>query len=414
MDFNDSPEEAAFRAEARAFLDAHARRKLPEEDGSLILFSDEREQPDAVVERAQAWQKVLYDNGWAVLTWPTACGGRDATPVQNFIWNDELSHYDIPDMGIYLVGHGMVGPTIITHGTDDHMARFIPKMAEGAEIWCQLWSEPNAGSDLASLQTKAERTHGGDFVLNGQKVWTTGAHFSRYGLIVARTDPDVPKHRGITCFVIDMRAKGVAVRPLRQITGGADFNEVFLDDVEVPAENVVGDVNDGWRVAMTTLMNERYAVGMSGFGAGMIQPVLRLARERKATGDPLVRQQLAAAWIRNKILNLTGYRSLTAIAKGNIPGPEGSIMKMVRTHLIAEIADVGTKILGLDGILWADDGLEDGQWALNAVGAIGSKIGGGTDDIMRNILGERVLGLPKEPELDRAVPFRELRVGTLR
>ena len=413
MDFKDSPEDAAFRAEVRVWLDSQVALKDPNADRETPMFTDEPERVEAI-EVQQTWQKRLYDAGLGVLTWPKEYGGREATPMQNFIFREELQRYDVPSTEIYLVPHGMVGPTIITHGTDEQKSRWIPKMAEGSEIWCQLWSEPGAGSDLASLQSRCEPDGEGNWILNGQKVWTTGAQWSRWGLIITRTDTSVPKHRGLTVFVVDMQAPGVTVVPLRQITGGADFNEVFFDDVVIPDTNRIGDINDGWRVAMTTLMFERYAVGTGGSGEGMVRPLVKLAKRLSRNGgvamdDGHVRQEIADAFVKAKLLTLTGYRSLTKIAKGQQPGAEGSIMKLVRTALLYDVADIGTELLGMAGALMPPHAADDGLWALNFVGSPGAKIGGGTDEIMRNILGERVLGLPKEPQVDRDQPFKELK-----
>jgi acyl-CoA dehydrogenase len=414
MDFKDSPEDAAFRAELRAWLEANAERKPSAERNGVPLFTDDPDD-DLAIDQQKAWQKTLYDAGWGIITWPKAYGGLEATPTQAFVYKQEMNEFDVPDTGIYLVGHGMVGPTIITHGTPEQKEKWIPKLAEGSEVWCQLWSEPEAGSDLASLRTKAERDAGsGDWVLNGQKVWTTGARESRWGLIVARTDPDAPKHRGITCFVVDMTAPGVEVRPLRQMTGGAEFNEVFFTDVRIPDDQRMGDINDGWRVAMTTLMHERYAVGTGGAGEDMVLPLVRLAQKVSRNGgraydDASLRDEITRAYVQAKLLTLTGYRSLTLISKQGAPGAEGSIMKLVRTKLLSEVADLGTQVLGLEAAVTGPDGVDDGLWSLNYVGAIGARIGGGTDEIMKNIIGERVLGLPKEPMIDKDVPFRELR-----
>jgi alkylation response protein AidB-like acyl-CoA dehydrogenase len=418
VDFKDSPEEAAFRAQARSFLDGHARRKTEEDEGLNTLLSGEEHAPAEIIDRAKAWQKTLYDNAWGAITWPKEYGGRDATPIQAVVWADELSNYDVP-AGIYTIGLGMIGPTIMTHGTEQQKERYLPKMVEGQEIWCQLWSEPNAGSDVASLQTRAERTSTGDFVLNGQKVWTTGAHYCKWGLIIARTDMDSPKHRGISAFIVDMTHSGVESRPLKQMNGGASFNEVFFTDVPIPAENLVGDLNDGWRVAMTTLMNERYAIGVGGTRGASISPLIKLAKKtdlngRSATDDPVIRQELARVYIHTKLLGLTGARSITKISKGAIPGPEGSCMKLVGTKLATEVADLGEKVLGLRGILTGAGAPDAGQWSGAFLGAPGIHIAGGTDEIMKNIIGERVLGLPKEPQVDRDMPFRELKVGTFR
>jgi acyl-CoA dehydrogenase len=418
MDFKDTPEDADFRAEVRAWLDANATPLAAGEDREIPMFTDGERDDD--VPQQQAWQKKLFDAGWGVITWPKEFGGREATPMQNFIFRQEMARYDVPSSEIYLVPHGMVGPTIITHGTSEQTHRWIPKLAEGSEIWCQLWSEPGAGSDLASLQTKCERdTSSGDWILNGQKVWTTGAQWSRWGLIITRTDPDLPKHRGLTVFVVDMHAPGVTVVPLRQITGGADFNEVFFDDVRVPDDQRIGDINDGWRVAMTTLMFERFAVGTGGSGEGMVTPLIKLAKSLSRNGpdqdgcraidDEHVQQEIAKAYVKAKLLTLTGYRVLSKIAKGAAPGAEGSIMKLVRTGLIYEVSQLGTDLLGMSGALTGSTAPDESFWSLNFLGSMGAKIGGGTDDIMRNILGERVLGLPKEPQVDRDMPFRQAR-----
>jgi alkylation response protein AidB-like acyl-CoA dehydrogenase len=315
----------------------------------------------------------------------------------------------------------MIGPTIMSHGTEEQMRTFIPKMIEGGEVWCQLWSEPNAGSDVASLETRAERdTASGDWILNGQKVWTTGAHYCEWGLIIARTDLDAPKHRGITCFIVDMHATGVEVRPLRQINGSEGFNEVFFTDVHIPDAHRVGDVNDGWRVALTTLMNERFAIGTGG-GGGTVNPLFQLAKKtpvnatpqrsggvgQTAFDDDAIRQELAQIYILSRLLQLTGYRSLTKIAKGGIPGPEGSAMKLVSTKLASMVGDTSTKILGLKGVLMGAGAPDEGAWSSAFLTAPGIHIAGGTDEIMKNIIGERVLGLPKEPQVDKTVPFRE-------
>ncbi|MGH2758786.1 MAG: acyl-CoA dehydrogenase family protein [Actinomycetota bacterium] len=277
MDFKDSPEDAAWRTEVRTWLGSNAERRPEGEETVPDLLGEESEEPEKVIRRAKDWQRKLYEAGYAAITWPSAYGGRDASPMHSFILGQEMSQFDVPQ-GVYTIGLGMIGPTIMSHGSEEQKERFLPKMLEGSEIWCQLWSEPNAGSDVASLETRAERdTASGDWVLNGQKVWTTGAQHSKWGLIIARTDLDAPKHRGITCFIVDMEADGVEVRPLRQINGATGFNEVFFTDVRMPDDQRVGDINDGWRVAMTTLMNERYAIGVGGSGGGTLNPLFRLA-----------------------------------------------------------------------------------------------------------------------------------------
>src|ERR671924_111071 len=414
MDFKDSSEDAAWRADVRKWLDANAERRPEGEETVPDLLGEESEDPDQLIQKAKDWQRTLYEAGYAAITWPKQYGGQDASPMQAFIFGQEMGQFDVP-AGVYTIGLGMIGPTLMSHGTEEQKERFLPKMLEGSEIWCQLWSEPNAGSDVASLETRAERDEAsGDWVLNGQKVWTTGAQHSKWGLIIARTDPEAPKHQGITCFVVDMEADGVEIRPLRQINGAAGFNEVFFTDVRVPDDQRIGDVNDGWRVAMTTLMNERYAIGVGGSSGGTLTPVFRLAKKTPTNGgtafdDPAVRQELAKAYIHGRLLALTGYRSMTKIARGGIPGPEGSAMKLVGTRLASEVADAASRILGLRSVLLGDEAPDDGAWANAFLTAPGIHIAGGTDEIMKNIIGERVLGLPKEPRLDKDVPFREMR-----
>ncbi|MCZ7525362.1 MAG: acyl-CoA dehydrogenase family protein [Acidimicrobiia bacterium] len=289
-------------------------------------------------------------------------------------------------------------------------------MLDGSEVWCQLWSEPDAGSDVASLETRAERD-GDGWTLHGQKVWTTGAQHCRWGLAIARTDPDVPKHRGITCFVVDMLDPGVTVRPLRQMTGGAHFNEVFLDGARVPDEHVVGDVGGGWHVAMATLANERYSVGgllTTGFSA---EPVLALAGEwagGRPARDPVLRQELARIYTAWRLLALTNARSLSALARGSVPGPEGSTIKLAWARLSTALADVAVRVLGPAAGIVGEDAPEPGHWTTALLYAPANHIAGGTDEIQKTIIGERVLGLPREPAVDRDVPFRELKAASAR
>jgi alkylation response protein AidB-like acyl-CoA dehydrogenase len=325
--------------------------------------------------------------------------------VQTFIFDEELQNYDVPT-NIFGIGLGMIGPAIMYHGTEEQKTRYLHEMLSGEEVWCQLWSEPNAGSDVASLQTRAERA-GEDWVVNGQKVWTSGAHYSQYGLMIARTDPDVPKHRGISVFIVDMSAPGIEIRPLRQMTGGANFNEVFLTDVRIADTGRVGDVNDGWRVAMTVLMNERMSAASAFNAQSVVAPLTRLAVQNGAYENTDVRQRIAELYIGAKLLTLTGHRTVTKIVKGGIPGPEGSISKLVWSDLMTQAAAEAASILGLRGAV-------EGLWSEAYLTAPGLHLGGGTDDIMRNIIGERVLGLPKEPSVDREVAYKDLRVGTQR
>jgi alkylation response protein AidB-like acyl-CoA dehydrogenase len=401
----------------RTWLDAHARKLGPHErrGGAVTALLSESEDGDdgAMVVAAQRWQRILADGGWAGLTWPKQYGGRDLTPIQFFIFGEELADYDVPP-NIFGIGQGMIGPTIIAHGTEEQKQRYLEPMLSGEQIWCQLWSEPNAGSDVASLQTRAIRDDDG-WVINGQKVWTSGAHYSDMGLIIARTDPDVPKHRGITCFIVDMHSPGIDPRPLRQMTGGANFNEVFLTDVRIPDANRVGDINDGWRVALTVLMNERMSVAGNLNVGALVDPLIDLVRaDARNANNSHVRQVLADTFIRAKLLTLTGYRAMTKIAKGTIPGPEGSIAKLVWADLMTDVGERGMELIGLRAAITDHRAPDDGLWSKTHLFAPGIHLGGGTDEVMRNIIGERVLGLPKEPSTDKGVPFRELPVGTQR
>ncbi len=397
MDFEDTAEDAAFRLEARTWLKAHAREKEPGEVSSLRGFYDS---DDLFVEQGRAWQRTLHDGGWAGITWPVAYGGRGGTPMQQLIFRQEEARFDVPS-GLFAVGIGMAGPTIIGHGTDEQRARYLPGMLRGDEVWCQLFSEPGAGSDLASLATRAE-PDGDEWVVNGQKVWSSGAHHSQFGILLARTDWDKPKHRGITFFVVDMATPGIEVRPLRQMTGGASFNEVFLTDVRVPAANVVGAVNEGWRVTMTTLGHER---SMSGSGWPFPQ-LARLVREQGGLDNAVLRDQLVQCYVRARLLEFLGYRAQTRLSRGEEPGPESSVMKLAFSQLATLMARVAIDSQGPTGMLVGDGTPDHGTWQQQFLSTPSFRIAAGTDEVQRNVLGERVLGLPSEPRADKDTPFR--------
>jgi alkylation response protein AidB-like acyl-CoA dehydrogenase len=403
VDFDETPEEAAFRAECREFLSAHAERKDPSQ--LRITMSTMVDDEEAHVKACREWQRLKAENGWACLTWPVEYGGRGLTGLQQGIFNEEESHYDVPT-GMFAQSIGMMGPTIIAHGTEEQKQEFLRPIMRGDQVWCQLFSEPNAGSDLAGLRTRAE-LDGDEFIVNGQKVWTSSAHVADWGMLLARTDWDSPKHRGITFFAVDMRSPGIDVRPLRQATGGAEFNEVFLEDLRVPKENVIGPVNGGWAVAMTTLTSERADIG-SHRGLGF-EAILDLARRFGVTDDPVMRQELAKLYISYELARFTGYRVRTAASKGVAPGPEVSVAKIAVSERLAFQGDLVEEIMGAAGMLWGPDAPDDGYWQTMVFnGQWMSRIGGGTEDVQRNIVGERVLGLPREPGNDRATPFREL------
>jgi alkylation response protein AidB-like acyl-CoA dehydrogenase len=404
MDFEDTPEEATFRSEARAWLEAHAELKRDDRVLSMSLTDAHSAAEDEHVRSAKAWQRTLFDGGWAALTWPKEYGGRSATPIQQIIFNQEQARFEVPS-GIFVQGIGMAGPTLIRHGADEQKQRYLEPMLKGEEVWCQLFSEPGAGSDLAGLSTRAVRD-GDEYLVNGQKVWSSGAHYSDLGILLARTDPSVPKHRGITYFVVDMRSPGIEIRPLRQITGTAHFNEVFFSDVRIPAENVVGDVNRGWGVAMTTLTVERTAIG--GLGADIYPDLEHLARRFGRTGDPVVRQGLAAAYIRLQVMKYLGWRVMTALSRGEARGPESSVMKLAYSRHQEALGNLCLAIEGATGMLADTGDPQTAAWGMRFLSQWSSRIGGGTDEVQRNVLGERVLGLPGEPRVDREAPFQDL------
>ncbi len=410
MDFNDTREEAEFRAQARAWLEKNATPLAP---GESPLGMTERDDP-ASIKAAQEWQAKKFDGGWAVLTWPKEHGGRAATPIQSVIWNQEESKFRTPP-NIFGIGLGMLGPTLMTHGTPEQKSQHLRKMARGEEIWCQLFSEPAAGSDLAGLRTSAVKK-GSDWVINGQKIWTTGAHYSRWGMIVTRTDPSVPKHAGLSYFIVDMKSPGIEIRQIKQINGGRAFNEVFFTDVKVPDTNRLSAVGNGWAVAITTLMHERASIGGGGGGAGA-RELFDLARRVEIDGkpaiqDPSVRQRLADFWIRTHGLRYTGYRTLTALSRGTTPGPENSIGKLIGAPLGQQMAAFGMELLGDAGAAMDAPSLGiDDTWGGAYLGAPGMRIAGGTDEIMRNIIAERVLRLPPEVRLDKDVAFKDVPSG---
>jgi alkylation response protein AidB-like acyl-CoA dehydrogenase len=413
VDFKDSAKEAEFRTEVRAWLDRHAAAKM-EANQPLSPFQGLDDRPD-VISEAKAWQRKFAEAGWAAITWPPEYGGRGTGPLEAIVFGEELARYDIP-VHYFTIGLGMIGPTIIVHGNESQKQRYLPPMLRGDEIWCQLWSEPDAGSDLAGLSARAER-HGDVFVISGQKIWTSGAHYSDFGLGVFRTDPDVPKHRGISAIVVPMATPGITVRPLRQINGGAHFNEVFFDDVRVPSDSLLGDLNDGWRVARTMMMNERLLAGISISVGNAMASLLELARctirdGAPAAEDPVIRQRIARAYTLVRLLDLTTARVRTALARNSIPGPEVSILKLFAALVGTEFAETGMAVLGAAGGLWGDSAPEHGRWACALVESFMMHIAGGTDEIQRNIIGEIVLGLPRDLNPDRDVPFRDLRTST--
>ena len=401
MDFNDTPEEARFREEAASWLAENA----PTDDAFRAL---------SPLEQAKVWQKRKYDAGWACIGWAPEFGGRGASAIEEVIWRQEESQYDLP-ANFFLIGQGMIGPTLMAWATDEDKARFLPKLASGEEVWCQLFSEPAGGSDLAALRTRAERD-GDDWVINGQKIWTSGAHYSDYGVIVVRTDPTVPKHKGLSYFYVNMKAPGVEIKPIKQLTGDSDFNEVYFTDVRVSDSQRLGEVGQGWQVSLTTLMNERAAIGGS-FGQMDVSLAMSVAAEveihgRPALEDAAVRARIADWYVQEAGLKYTGYRSLTALSRGALPGPENSIGKLVGAPKMQAMSSYLMDLLDASGAI-ADEALAAKAGIIQRayMGAPGLRIAGGTDEIMANIIAERVLGLPQEPRLDKGIPFNEVPTG---
>jgi acyl-CoA dehydrogenase len=396
-----------FVAASRAFLDAHATRKPETEaefvwgEGDDFVGIVEEGDPDEEREKLEAarqWAARRYDSGFGWIEGPPELGGAGLTSEFTRAYRSLESAYEVPDQSIYTIGIGMVAPTIAAHARPEVGARYLAGLHRGDIIACQLFSEPGAGSDLAALGTSAVRD-GDSWIVNGQKVWTSNAHHAAIGEIICRSDPEAPKHAGMTAFLVDMSTPGVEVRPLRQMTGGAGFNEVFFTDVRIPDDHRLGEVGGGWGVALTTLMNERASIG-SGMGLakgpGPFERLIALTRVMGRADDPVVRDRLAQRYIEAKLVSYTGKRALDAIKAGQLPGPEMSIIKLAGTKQLLATADFAAEVLGPK--LLADTG-EWGTfaWTKLVCGAPGGRLGGGTDEILRNIIGERVLGLPREP-----------------
>jgi acyl-CoA dehydrogenase len=412
-----------FTDEVTAFLDANCERNESDDkpfewgkgkEDVSILEEQTREQELAELETGKAWRAKRFDAGLGWISGPKEYGGRELPGTYDRLYAKIEGNYATPNMSHFGIGLGMVAPTILAHGTDAVRDAYLAEMHRGDLVGCQLFSEPGAGSDLASLQARAVRD-GDEWILTGQKVWTSGAQYSDIGEIICRTDPDQPKHKGLTGFVVDMKAPGVDVRPLRQMTGGASFNEVFFEEVRVPDDHRLGDVNEGWGVAITTLMNERASIGAgsgSGMGLGNATRLIEMIRHFGLDEDPLVRLELAKLYEDMHVSKWTNQRGLDRIKSGQAPGPEMSIAKMALTRNMMSTGEFVARVLGPR--LTADTG-EWGTyaWGKFIMGTPGMRIAGGTDEVLRNIVGERVLGLPKDPGIDSKTPFKDLKVGTL-
>jgi alkylation response protein AidB-like acyl-CoA dehydrogenase len=382
VDLTLSPAELAFRDELREWLQANDPGPQPLGDEAGFRFRRE-------------WQRRLHEAGWAGISWPVEYGGRGATLVEQAIFNEEIVRARAPEAA-NLLGLAMGGPTVIAHGTEEQRRRYLPPILSAEEIWCQGFSEPDSGSDLASLKTRAVRD-GDHWVVTGQKVWTTFAHHAKWCMLVARTDPEVPKHRGLTYFLMDMRQDGVQVRPLRQITGESEFNELFIEEARIPDENIIGGEGNGWAVAITTLMHERatLAFGLQVAVQITLRELVEDARRTRAedghaaSQDPLTRQRLAQLMIESEVLRLNAYRGLTEIMRNGVPGPEGSLGKWHWSEVNQSLTEAAMEIAGPQAML------EDDRWTYRFLRARANSIEGGTTEILKNIVAERVLGLPR-------------------
>jgi alkylation response protein AidB-like acyl-CoA dehydrogenase len=388
-----------FRAEARAWLEENFPAWKAEQGVTDPGPFGRELTPD----QARSWQRRLAEGGWGVPSWPEEYGGRGLGPVEQMIWQQETARVGA-NFTLNLVGFGMAGPTIIAHGTDEQKARFLPPMLRGDEVWCQLFSEPGAGSDLASVTTRAVGD-GDEWVVTGQKIWSSAAHFADWGILLARFDFDLPKHDGLVYLLVDMHADGVEVRPLKEMDGSAHFNEVFLNDVRVPDANRLGEPGQGWQVARTTLMNERTNLGASTVGFSFpFDRLVAIARDRGQEGTPLVRQDLASVFVHERILQVLIERIMAKLSRGEVPAAEGSVMKLALADLAVEASSLGLRILGPEGSVFEEGGVQDAFLVSRAL-----HIGGGTDEVQKTVIGERILGLPREPDEDRGRPFSETR-----
>jgi acyl-CoA dehydrogenase len=408
MNFDDTPEEAAFRQEVRAWIDANAPKHL---EGELkqSSFGNSGLRSEDPIAAAKAWQRKKYDAGWACLHWPQDYGGRGASPIERVIWGQEEGVYAQLG-GVFTIGHGMCGPTLMAWASEDQKRDLLPRMASGEEIWCQLFSEPAGGSDLAGLRTRAERD-GDDWVINGQKIWTSGAHYSQWGILITRTDPAVPKHKGLTMFFLRMDTPGIEIRPIKQANGQSGFNEVYFTDVRIPDSQRLGAVGQGWTVSLTTLMNERLSIGSgmpTGFGELFDYCMNLQLEDGAAVDDRHVRSRLAQFAVRASGLRYTGMRAISALSKGEAPGPENSIGKLVAGATMQELATFALDLQGQMGVLSGADALDQARFQAMLLRSPATRVEGGTDEILRNIIAERVLGLPGDIRVDKDVPFNAI------
>ena len=412
MDFDDTAEEAEFRAGARAFLEQNAQRREP---GSGLVYRAGNESPE-FRQRAKEWQANKADAGYAGITWPKEWGGRGGTAIEQVIYDQEEAKYVVP-RGLFDIGLGMCIPTLCTWGTQAHRDRYARKALRGEEIWCQLFSEPAAGSDLAGLRTRADRD-ADHWVVNGQKIWTSGAHYCDFGVLVTRSDFAAPKHKGLTYFFLDMKSPGIEIRPIKQISGQSHFNEVFFTDVKIPDSQRLGKPGEGWKVSLTTLMNERYTIG--GRTSVGVEDIFELARTIELDDGPAlknaaVRDKLADWYVSSQGLKYSHFRTMTALSRGETPGPESSIGKLVNGSKLQNIAAFALDLMEQGGVLTNPQLVPlAAVFQQTLMTSPSSRIAGGSDEIMRNIIAERVLGLPADVRVDKDLPFSALPTGKVK
>jgi acyl-CoA dehydrogenase len=409
MNFDDTPEEAAFRAKVRSWLDKNAPKHLE----SKVRQAGFASSGGTTIEDSKAWQRKKYEAGYACLNWPKEYGGAGCSPIERVIWGQEEGPYAVLS-GLFSIGHGMCGPTVMAWASEAQKRDLLPPLASGEHVWCQLFSEPASGSDLAGLRTRAERASdgSGDWIINGQKIWTSGAQRSDYGLLITRTDPNVPKHKGLTMFFLSMKSPGVEVRPIKQANGDSAFNEVYFTDVRIPDAQRLGAIGQGWEVSLTTLMNERLSIG-SGMPTGfpeLFDFCMNMQTEDgPAVNDRAVRSRLANYATRASGLRYTGMRAISALSKGETPGPENSIGKLVAGAMMQDLAMFALDLQGQAGVI-ADPAQASANARFQAMllRSPATRVEGGTDEVLRNIIAERVLGLPGDIRVDKDVPFKDI------
>ena len=409
MNFDDTPQEAAFRTQARDWIAGNAPKQY-EDDLRKASLGRVQLKGANILEVAKAWQKKKADAGWAVPHWPKDYGGRGATPIERVIWQQEEGVFG--KLGaLFIIGQGMCGPTMMAFASEDQKRHFLPPLASGENVWCQLFSEPAGGSDVAGLRTRAEKD-GDDWIINGQKIWTSGAHISDYGILITRTDPTVPKHKGLTMFFLEMKSPGVEIKPIKQANGQSEFNEVYFTDVRIPDAQRLGAVGDGWNVSLTTLMNERMSIGANvatGFPELFEFANTLMMDDGPAIENAAVRSKLANWAVRASGLKYTSFRAISALSKGGRPGPENSIGKLVAGAMIQDVATYAIDLQGAAGVMSGPDDAEAaGKFQAMLLRSPATRVEGGTDEILRNIIAERVLGLPGDIRVDKDVPFNKI------